>query len=186
MGDEELLDLPAAPSPALQQFREVFSEPGAAPEAREWAAEVTTRINDYNQRRSLADANAAAGQQFVADIDGFKSGLVSMVQNDPNAVSLALDLVPTTVGMLGGASDLTAHMQVEIAAAAVTSLAEWDGGAARALLSDDRIAGLLGENVAPLGTYISMQEAARARDDAAHAVRLARAAEETSDLSARN
>jgi hypothetical protein len=184
--DEEAFDPPAAPSPVLQEFREIYAEPGVVPAASEWADEVTTRINDYNQRRALADANAAAGQQFVADIDGFKSGLVSMVQNDPFALSLALDLVPTTVGMLGGASDLTGHMQSEIAAAAVTAAAEQDEGTARAFLDQPRIRDLLGENAGALDSYISIQAQARAADTAAEVADLGRRQALRADRSAIN
>ncbi len=66
-------------------------------------------------------------------------------------------------------ADLGRHMQSEIAAAAVTMLAETHEGAARGMLADKRIAALLGESATPLGEYIGAQAKARAIDLSAEA-----------------
>src|SRR5579859_6759653 len=186
---------PGDPSAPLQDFRDAFTHP----EAQAWAGEVTTRLNDYFQRRQIADEANATGQQFVQDVDQFKSGLVNMVKADPSAVHTALDIVPPTMGALisnvpGGppadAEDhhnaLVGHMQAEIAAAAITSAAETNTGVAKALLANDRIAGVLGDGAQHLGTYIDMQAAARERDAAAARGQNAVAQAEIADKSARN
>src|SRR6266581_9197291 len=92
--DGEAQTQPAgSPSPALQNFKDAFTQP----DAQDWSQEVTTRLNDYFQRRQIASDNMAAGQNFVSNMDQFKSGLVDMVQSDPNAVHTALDIVPPTM-----------------------------------------------------------------------------------------
>jgi hypothetical protein len=185
---------PGAPSPALQEFNGAFSNPVA----KEWAGEVTTRLNDYFQRRDIADDAAQAGQAFVDDIGQFKSGLVNMVKSDPNAVHTALDIVPPTVaalvttlpGQVANAQEhhdfLTGDMQHEIAAAAVTAAAEHHEDLARGMLADERISSILGDSVRPLETYVGMQAAARERDAAAQRGQAAVAAVRTADLAARN
>lgn len=178
--------LRGAPAPMLQEFEAAYDQPGASPAAQEWAGEVTTRLNDYFQRRQIADDTEAAGQQFVADLDGFKSGLVSMVTNDPHAVNVALDLVEITPSMLGDNGDLTAHMQGEVAAAAITSAAEQDESLARSFLANPRIQTVLGENAAALESYIGIQAQARAVDQQAQADELRERAFAAADRSAVN
>ncbi len=192
--DDQAPPQPGAPSPALAEFQNVFSHP----EAKDWAGEVTTRLNDYFQRRQIADSANAAGQQFVQDIDQFKGGLVKMVQQDPHAVHTALDIVPPTLSALisnmpnqpANAEDhhaaLVGHMQGEIATAAITSAAETHEGTARALLGNDRIQDVLGDAAGPLGIYIDMQAAARVRDQRADAGQAQAAHIELADQSARN
>lgn len=195
LDDEDEAPLPqGTASPALQEFPDVFTHPAA----KEWASEAATRLNDYFQRRQLAENAAAVGQDFVNNVDQFKSGLVSMVQSDPHAVHVALDLVPSTVSALingmpnaPGNSDehhaaLTGHMQSEIAAAAVTSAAESHEGVARALLGNERIQSVLGDAVGPLGVYTDMQAAARQRDQEADRGQAQAAQVEIADNSARN
>src|SRR5216684_2420130 len=152
--DDEQQQPAGSPSPALQDFKNTFTHP----DAQDWAGEVTTRLNDYFQRRQIAADNMAAGQNFVNDIDQFKSGLVSMVQSDPNAVHTALDIVPPTlasvISSMPNAPDdaedhhaaLTSHLQSEIAAAAVTSAAFKDAGLAHGMLDNPRIADVLGDD----------------------------------------
>ncbi len=166
---------PAAPSPPLQDFAAAFTHPVA----QEWAADSATILNDYFQRRNIADASAQAGQTFVNNLDQFKTGLTNFVQSDPHAVHAALDLVPPTVKALvstlpGGIENpddhyetVTGHIQHEIAAAAITTAAETHEGLARSLLGNDRISNVLGESAGPLDTYIGMQAQARERDAAA-------------------
>jgi hypothetical protein len=193
--EEETPSQPGEAAPALQEFQEVFTHPAA----QQWAGEITTRLDDYFQRRQIADDANAAGQEFVNNVDQFKSGLVDMVQSDPHAVHTALDIVPPTMSALisnipGGAPEgadehhaaITGHMQSEIAAAAVTSAAESDEGTARALLNHPRIQSVLGDAAGPLSTYVDMQAAARQRDQAADAGQAQAARAELADQSARN
>lgn len=162
-----------AASPALQAFRGVFTAPGA----QQWADEAATRLNDYFQRRRIATENSAAGQNFVQDLSGFRQGLVDMVQADPHAVHVALDLVPHSVDAListmpsmpedalGHHAAITRDIQREIAHSAVTALAERDDGQARALLDNERLGAVLSDDAKQaLGSYISMQSVARAMD----------------------
>jgi hypothetical protein len=178
MDEERELPPPAAAqSPVLQEFAGIFTNPAA----KEWAGEMAARINDYTTRRQIADDNIAAGENFVADMDQFKSGLISGVRSDPFFVHTALDLVTPTLRALTGAmpnapedvdahnAALAGHMQREIATAAVTMLAETHEGAARGMLADQRIAGLLGDAVQPLDGYIGAQAQARAIDREAEA-----------------
>lgn len=182
---EEAPRLQGAPSPFLEEFQNVFG-----PAAPEQVGEVTTRLNDYFQRRQIADATEAAGQQFVNDLDGFKSGLVSMVTNDPNAIHVAMDIVSPMLEAMGGPPEhravLANHMESEIAAAAVTTLAERDEDLARATLAHSRVAGVLGENAEPLEAYIGIQAQARAVDRAAEAEQFAQARSDRADRAAYN
>lgn len=192
--DEAQAQPAAAPSPALQDFQSAFTHP----DAQDWAGEVSTRLNDYFQRRQLADNNAATGQQFVNDVDQFKSGMVKMVQADPHAVHTALDIVPPTIsGIISnmpGVPDaedhhaaITGHMQSEIAAAAVTKAAETHEDLARSMLSDDRIKSVLGDdNHAALSNYTDMQASARERDAVAARGQAAAVKAEIADQSGRN
>lgn len=193
--DQSAAQPAAAPSPALQDFQSVFTHP----EAQAWAGEVTTRLNNYFQQRDLADANAAAGQNFVQDLDQFKSGLTDMVRSDPHAVHTALDIIPPTISgiisnMPGSPDDtgehhaaLTGHMQSEVAAAAITTAAETHEGIARSLLDNDRIKGVLGDEAhASLTNYTDMQASARARDQEAAAGQALAVKQELADQGGRN
>jgi hypothetical protein len=183
---------PAAPSPALQNFQGAFTDPVA----QDWAGDSAAILNDYFQRRDIADASERAGQNFVNNLDQFKTGLTSFVQNDPNAVHVALDLVPHTVSALVGTSGVenpedhatavTDHIQHEIAATAVTSAAEHHEGLARGMLANERISGILGDSTGPLDTYISVQAAARATDHQAQVDQLQRDAARGADRSMGN
>lgn len=179
----------AAQSPALQEFQDTFT----SPVAKDWSEGVSARLNDYFTRRQIADDNTAAGENFVNDMDAFKSGLVSGVQKDPFFVHTALDIVPDTMAAFAAAMpnapegdhhlNVGSDIQREIAAAAVTSLAETHEGAARGMLGNERIKNLLGEATGPLDTYISAQAQARQIDHEAevdsHTAHAALAADQT-------
>lgn len=184
---------PATQAPALQDFQDAFTDPTA----QEWSQEVSTHLNNYFQQRDIADASARAGQAFVNNLDQFKTGLTSMVQSDPHALSTALDIVPPTVAALvstlpGGIENpddhhaaVTQHIQHEIAAAAVTTAAETHEGLARGMLADERVSGILGESAGPLDTYIGMQAQARERDAAAQRGQQAVQVQKVADTTAR-
>ena len=186
---------PTAPAPLLQEFTDNFSHPAA----QDWANEATTRLNDYFQQRQLVDDAQKQGQQFVTNLDQFKSGLSNMVTSDPSAVHVAMDLVPSTVGALLGNmpnqpdniedhhAALTGHIQSEIAAAAVTSAAGTSEPLARNLLDNERIQGVLGPDAhASLTNYTDMQAQARTADANAAAGQLAMNKELLADQGARN
>ncbi len=170
--EEEVKQPAAAPHPALQEFQAAFTHP----DAQEWAGEAVARLNDYLTRRDLADANERAGQNFVNDITRFKDGLVGLVDNDPHAVGVALDLVAPTMAaiigtMPGRPEDADAHhltittdMQNEIATTAIKSMAMRDEGSAHAMLANPRIQSIVGEGAEGLTNFISLQGSARARD----------------------
>jgi hypothetical protein len=189
---EEVPPPVAAQSPAIQTFQEAFT----APVAQQWSQEVGARLNDYFTRRDIADTNTAAGERFVSDLDAFKSGLISGVQNDPFFAHTALDIVPPTLDAFAAAMPnapedvaahneaLTRHIQGEIATAAVTALAETHEGAARAMLGDERIKSLLGEATGLLDTYIGAQANARRVDHEAQVEQLQARAAHAADTAA--
>lgn len=171
---------PAAQSPALQEFQEAFT----TPVAREWSGEVSARLNDYFTRRQIADDNTEAGDNFVHDLNTFKTGFVNMVQADPHALHTALDIVPPTVSALMSAmpnqmenpdehhANLAGHIQGEIATAAITRMAETHEGAARGMLNDPRVKDILGDNAGVLDNYITAQAGARQIDHEAQVEQL--------------
>lgn len=168
--------------PVLQDFTNAFTQD----ESRSWAKDAAVRVQDWMQRKQIADANQQAGQNLVDNIASFKNELVGLAGSDPSAVHLALDLVPGTIGHLVANNPnhpedqkeathaaLTGHIQNEIARAAVQKLAEHSDIAARDLLGEDRISGLFGaDEHAALNSYIDMQSLARNADEAAQRQRL--------------
>ena len=184
------------PSPGLQAFRASITDPRAQP----WADEVVAKLNNHFQQRRIADEMTQEGQAFTNNMSAFKNGLVGMVQKDPTAVHVAMDLVPSTIAtmittMPGGpptdAKDhykaITGHMQSEIAAAAVTRLAEQHEGIARATLADPRIDGVLDDGAKQgLGNYISLQAHARNVDAAAAQRNAVQQAQDVNDRSTMN
>jgi hypothetical protein len=163
--------------PALQAFQDAIPESAAeAP----WAQEVTTRLNDWVQRRDMADANEAAANQYTANIGDFKSGLVNMVTADPTAHGVALDIVDPTLHQLmpydwmdpskhdETHSALSDDIKYQIAHASVASMARRDGDAARSLMDSPAIAEHLDDqDKAGLSGYIQAHEVARGADAAA-------------------
>jgi hypothetical protein len=163
--------------PALQAFQDAI--PDSAAEAP-WAQEVTTRLNDWVQKRDMADANEAAANQYTANIGDFKSGLVNMVTADPTAHQVALDIVDPTLHQLmpydymdpskhaethGALAD---DIKYQIAHASVASMARRDGPAARSLMDSPAISEHLDDqDKAGLSGYIQAHEVARGADAAA-------------------
>lgn len=180
MATTDFDDEPDAPAPGamndtLNQFRQQFTDP----DARAWADETATRLDDYVQRKQISDAATAAGDNFVNNLDQFKSGLVNMVQKDPFAVDTALSLVRPTVGVMVNNvaghppeqladqhEQISTHIEQTIAGAAVRSMAEQHEDTARSML--DKVGGLLddGDRQA-LDGYIGVQARARDLDAAA-------------------
>jgi hypothetical protein len=163
--------------PALQAFQDAI--PDSAAEAP-WAQEVTTRLNDWVQKRDMADANEAAANQYTANIGDFKSGLVNMVTADPTAHQVALDIVDPTLHQLmpydwmdpskhdETHSALSDDIKYQIAHASVASMARRDGDAARSLMDSPAIAEHLDDqDKAGLSGYIQAHEVARGADAAA-------------------
>jgi len=159
-------------NPALQQVTDnAATDMGSA-----WSGVAANRIQDYLTSKAVAQQSQAAGDQLVNNLDGVKKNLTGMVQGDPGAIDLALDLAQHTVNGIvdqhqhmdddaraGIASDLTGHLQSEIAHTGVQRLAEIDHGAAMDaldkyghLLPDDQQAGLR--------QYAAVQQGARQQD----------------------
>lgn len=153
----------------LDQFVGIFkSGPGQA-----MAEEAATRINDYMLRRQIAEDNTRASQAFYSNLNEMRSNFTGMVEEDPHATHLALDLAHLGVGaMIGTVPDvdpehmlnISMGMQRDIARNAVRHVAERDEGMARSFLDDSRIGGLLGDERPALDGYISSQSIARRLD----------------------
>lgn len=174
---EEAPPHPADPPQPLVDLVNAFSDPQAQGVFRDAAV----KVQDYLVRRDVADQNSAMADRLVNNIDQFKSGLVSMVQSDPAATQLGLDLVPDIIGgivashphlpeeQLGDIhGQLTGDIQKEIARAGVMSMADQNEAAARRLLDHSAVSAVLddGDRTA-LNGYIGAQATARTADDAA-------------------
>lgn len=175
-GDDEEQQYPGDSSghlnPALQQF--VGQQ--QTQDGQVWAGLAANRIQDYLTARSNAIDAEQAGNQFVTNLNQTKQGLVSMVQSDPGSIPLALDLAQHSVSGLvdqhanltddqraGAASQLTGHIQTEIAHAGIQGLAEQDKGAALQAL--DKFGHLLPDDQqAALRQYADVQEGLRGQD----------------------
>jgi hypothetical protein len=165
-------------NPALGQFVGNLQ----TPEAQDWAGDAASKIQNYLTQKSLASEAAQAGDDMVNNLDQTKSGLVSLVQSDPGATSLAISLAQTTVNGLiaqhghldpgdrAEASDqLVSHMQTEIAHASVQRLAEMDKPAALAQL--DKLSDYLpDDHQDALRQYADTQEIMRGQDAQAMAL----------------
>lgn len=172
MAEVDYEDQPQSP---LDQVRGAFQ----TIEGQQFADEATARINDYVQRRDLADANRAAGEAFVANLGEMQQNYVGLVRDDPTAVHLALDLARLSTRAMvetvpnadpAHVDTIAGDMEREIARAAVGRLAEVDDGAARSMLGDSRLSALLpDEDRNHLSGYISAQSAARKIDNQAAA-----------------
>lgn len=163
--------------PGLKSFVGSFS----TEEGQNWAAEAAQRVQQHLTMREVANQNIAAGEQFVHNMDAFKGNLVGMVQSDPSAAGLALDLIPHTVNAMaaehGGmdentrsdaASQLISHMSGEVAQATIHTLAQSNAEAARQALASPRLAGHLPDaDRASLAAFIDTQERLRVQDAAA-------------------
>lgn len=178
-------------SPALQNVAGLFQ----TDEGKDLAGTVLPMIQQHLNLINVADANAAAGQQQVQQVQQTKDNLIGMVRNDPTAADLAVNLAPHLVGALVDGSgiadpdqaasihaDLTQHIQSETARAAVTKMAEINGNAAKQLmgtltdhLSDD--------DQSALGKYISTMDTARQMD---HAAQINQLTQDRNDLSQTN
>ncbi len=168
--------------PALEAFKGLFNTPGG----QDWADEATQKVQAFLTVRDIADNAHAAANEYVNNIDSFKSGLVNLAHNDPTALPLALDLVPGTIkAMLPDngqehANPLINHIRGQVAAAGVQSLAMQDEASARAAL--DRYGEHLSDaEQGSLSSLIDTMATARAADHAAQVVQEARGARLASD-----
>lgn len=147
-------------------------------EGQGWAHDILGDVQQHVNAVNVADANTAAGHQFVSNVQGVKDNLVGMVHSDPTSVDLALGLAPKLIAPMLAAtglgdehfdavhSDLTGSIQTDIAHTAVSRLADFHADAAHALM--DRLSDYIGgdENRATLGQYIDTLQAARNADNA--------------------
>lgn len=173
----------------LEQFTGLFKSPiGQA-----MAHEAQVRIHDYVTRRQIAEDNTAAGEAFSNNLAEMRGNFIGMVQDDPHATPLALDLahlgVMSMVGSVPGVDpahidNISGGVQRDIARAAVMSTAEKHEVAAQDLLDHPRIGGLLGDEKEHLTGYIEGQRVARHIDDQAQQQMAERAAVDNAHQSA--
>lgn len=170
--------------PALQaKFRGFHT-----PEGQDWGAKAIAIIQAHNDARAIADQQSQRQQQFILNLDRTKQNLIGLVQKDPTALHMALQLASHTVDGLAstnpglseedaaGAQDsVTSHMQQEIAHAAVRSMAGTSGPGAHAML--DRLGDVLPDaDVAGLRQYTDNMTAIRQSDAQAQHMQLQAAA----------
>ena len=141
-----------------------------------WTNIAVNRVQDYLTAKSVALDNQNAGDEFVQNINNVKTGLVTLAKADPGAIDVSLDLAQHTVNGIvdqhshldddtraGLASQLTDHLQTEIAHAGVQRLAEMDRDAANAAI--DKYSSILPEDQqAALRTYANVQHNLRQQD----------------------
>ncbi|MGE3279691.1 MAG: hypothetical protein AB7H90_03465 [Alphaproteobacteria bacterium] len=184
-------DLESAPADPLDQFAQLFN----TPVGQSFAEEARVRLQDYAMRRGIAEANTAAGDAFASNLSEIRGNFMGLVERDPLATHLALDLAELGVGAMVGtvpgtspeqAMEIATGMQRDIARTAVRSLAERHEEGARGLLGDERIGGLLGDEREALGGYITAQSIARRVDSEAQQRMAERAATEQANRSAWN
>jgi hypothetical protein len=173
----------------LDQFEGLFKTPVGQAMARE----ARIRIADYTQKKQIAEANMAAGQAFSENLSEMKGNFIGMVQEDPAATHLALDLahmgVAAMVGTVPGVDtehldNIRTGVQRDIAHAAVMSVADRHEDEARRMLDHPRISELVGAQKDQLAGYIQGQAIARRVDGEAAARMMAKANEEKANLSA--
>lgn len=169
MADYDTDEAPSQPTSPLDKFQGMFKTSTGQAMAREAAV----RINDYANRKQIAESNMAAGQAFSDNLAEMRGNLIETVQADPAATDLALDLAHLgTKSMVGSVYNVDpAHIdtistgiQQDIARQAVMSAADRHEGLARGLLDSPRISDLLGDEKDQLSGYITGQEAARRID----------------------
>lgn len=189
MADDYDVEDEGQPQSPLEQFSGMFRTPAG----QALAQEAQTRINHYAQTRQLAEANTAAGQAFTDNLSEMRQNFTAMVQDDPAATPLALDLahlgVSAMVSTIHGADPahidpISTGLQQDIARSAVMSAAEKHEGTARGLLDHPRISDLLGDEKDALSGYISGQAVARRIDGEAAQKMSQRAAVDQANQSA--
>jgi hypothetical protein len=193
---EEAPPHPAEPAQPLVDFVNAFTDP----QAQEVFADAAIKVQDYVTQRQIAADNSAAGARLISNLGQFKDGLVGMVQSDPAAVVLGLDLVPDVVeGIVqthpwlpedqrqSTQEQLTTDMQREIARAGVMSWADRDAEAARGMLAMPRLEGLFtDQDRTALNGYIGAMDTARTADAAALAKQREQDAARTQDFATVN
>lgn len=178
-----------APADPLTQFVGLFK----TGTGQDLANEAAIRLNDYQTKRQIAESNLAAGQAFHNNLAEMRGNYIGMVQDDPAATHLALDLADlgtrSMVGTIPGVDpehvqNISTGMQQDIARASVMSLADQHEGQARDMLANDRISGLLGDEKDSLSGYIQSQAVARQIDAEAQQKAAQRAAVDQANQSA--
>lgn len=149
------------------------------PEAQQWTADAANRIQDYVTQRAILSQNQTADQQFTQNLTDTRDALVGMVQRDPGAMDLAMDLgTHTAYGLasqhenLGedlqsqAASGLESDFHTAIVHAGIQKLAETDKG--QALEALDKYGDYLPpEEKGALANYAEVQDNMRTQDTAA-------------------
>jgi hypothetical protein len=169
MIDEYMDEQDQQPVDPFQHFEGLFN----TPQGQAFAEEARVRLNDYITTRQIAEANLAAGEAFASNLGEMRANFLGMVQDDPTAIDVALDLarlgVSAMVGTVPGVDpehveNIATGIQRDIARTAVGTLAERHEGLARQMLENPRIRELLGDEKEPLAGYITAQSVARRID----------------------
>ena len=177
---------------------EQFASLNWGDDAKPWASEVATRVNDYEQKTALAEDNTRAGQAFVSNMAGFSQGLLDKVSQDPQFVHTALDIIPPTIFSVIDSNPshpderrqsdndaIVNDLSQSVSRHAVQTAAERSEESARSLLGNERISSFLSdEDKSGLDAYISMQSMARGADSAAAQKQAAQQAQDRSATAA--
>lgn len=160
------------------------------------ADESAAILKSYEQHRDLADQSKAAGDAFVTGVSKITDNFSAMVKDDPASYDVARALARNAVGvlvgsvpgmdpeaMVGHAASIYGDVERQLARSAVTTLADRDEIAARAMLA--RVGGVLPEDEhAEFNGYIDVMAKARSIDGAAMRVRDAQETERVEDTAA--
>lgn len=166
---------PAA-TPELQQFRNL----PWPPEAQPFADEMAIRLNDYDQRTRIGQANAQAGQNYRNNALSFAGSLVNATVADPHFADTAISLVRPAFDALISSNPthpddqrndhfeaLSSDLEGQIAHSAVQRMAEIHPLTARDWL-DDKFSNYLDDGQKSfLSSYIGAQEMAQGADRSA-------------------
>lgn len=170
-GNEDDSEYPGLASGAMHPDLEKFVSGFQTPEGKEWAEGAASRVQDYLTGRAIAKNAQDTDNALATNLHDAKTNLMGMVQDDPGATSMALDLVPGAVKALAEphnvpdehVGNLVSDMQGQIAHAAVSRLAEVDRPSAEAAMG--KFGNYLPEgSTDDLNNYIMTQEALRHED----------------------
>jgi hypothetical protein len=102
-------------NPVLENTLGQFSDP----QAQAVATDAVTAIQQHVNMTTVADTNAAAGQQFVNNLAATKNNLVGMVQADPTSIDLALRLTQQLIPPLLTHANVDADIQPDVHSAII-------------------------------------------------------------------
>ena len=191
---DEPQDAPAQDSPSAVQFPPSIPQDGQlAPPLKamtegfstevgqDWAQHIAETVQQHVNMAEVANANTAAGEQFMRNMSSVKDSLIGMVggdRGDPSAAPLALSLAPKFIGpllettgmpadqMQAAHDQITREVSEGIAHAAVMKAADYHAPMAFGLM--DQLKDYIHpDDQAVLGQYINTQHVARTLDNQA-------------------